>query len=283
MKKSLHKKLAACVMAATAAVTSALSVAAPMSASAVELIGESTFESGASLPWNVIEEAPARQTHEASDGTFNIHIYHNTGPDNIWDLQMRHRGFSILAGHTYKVHWELDSNSDGELYTCIGNYAHSQEVWHNNSTTRESFDQTWERVKIKKGHNEFETVFRAYQEISAAEWCFYFGGKSVGTGVVTYPTDCFPDGTILKFDNLFLTDLEGAGDIVEYNQTVPGDANCDDKVDIADAVLIMQFLANPEKYPISSQGYANADINCEDGVTGLDALEIQMIEAGTKK
>lgn len=72
-------------------------------------------------------------------------------------------------------------------------------------------------------------------------------------------------------------------EIIKFKESeLPGDANCDNTVDIADAVLIQQFLANPEKYPISAQGYINADIVGNDGVTGLDALEIQKIEAAAK-
>ncbi|MBR1823603.1 MAG: glycoside hydrolase family 9 protein [Ruminococcus sp.] len=66
--------------------------------------------------------------------------------------------------------------------------------------------------------------------------------------------------------------------------TVYGDANCDGSVSIADAVLIMQSLANPSKFglqgnsddKITDQGYANADCsNIGDGVTNKDALAIQ--------
>lgn len=70
-------------------------------------------------------------------------------------------------------------------------------------------------------------------------------------------------------------------DITILSDNVAGDANCDGKADIADAVLIQQFLSNPEKYPISKQGYLNADIVGNDGVTSLDALEIQKLEAGS--
>jgi hypothetical protein len=55
-----------------------------------------------------------------------------------------------------------------------------------------------------------------------------------------------------------------------------GDANCDGDVDLADAIFIMQNMANPDKYQISSIGRFNADV-CEtgQGVTVNDALEIQ--------
>ena len=61
-----------------------------------------------------------------------------------------------------------------------------------------------------------------------------------------------------------------------------GDANCDNTVDISDAVLIMQYQANPDKYTISEKGLANADcVDNPKGVTATDALGIQMVEAKT--
>ena len=66
---------------------------------------------------------------------------------------------------------------------------------------------------------------------------------------------------------------------------VYGDANCDGAVDMADAVLIMQTLANPNKYGlngssknhITEQGLANADCDFKtEGLTNNDALAIQM-------
>ncbi len=63
-----------------------------------------------------------------------------------------------------------------------------------------------------------------------------------------------------------------------------GDANCDKDVDMSDVVLIMQNLANPNKYGlngsdtkhITAKGLANADVaEHGDGVTAGDALRIQ--------
>nr|AEV58403.1 scaffoldin C [Ruminococcus flavefaciens] len=68
-----------------------------------------------------------------------------------------------------------------------------------------------------------------------------------------------------------------------------GDANCDGKVDLSDAVLIMQFQSNPSAYGltgsnknhITTQGMDNADVaggasgKGGDGVTTNDALQIQ--------
>lgn len=74
------------------------------------------------------------------------------------------------------------------------------------------------------------------------------------------------------------TTSAGSGDILY------GDANCDGGVDLADAVIIMQELANPNKFGvngsdehhITDKGLKNADCcNIGDGVTNNDALAIQ--------
>ena len=56
-----------------------------------------------------------------------------------------------------------------------------------------------------------------------------------------------------------------------------GDTNEDGEVTLADAVLIMQSLANPDIYQISEQGKLNADVvGNGDGISSNDALAIQM-------
>jgi len=55
---------------------------------------------------------------------------------------------------------------------------------------------------------------------------------------------------------------------------ISGDANCDNKLDMSDAVLIMQTIANPSKYKLTEQGSKNADMD-GDGITSGDALAIQ--------
>ncbi len=60
-----------------------------------------------------------------------------------------------------------------------------------------------------------------------------------------------------------------------------GDTNCDGKVEIADATLILQFLTNKDEYHLTDQGMINADCsNVGDGVTATDALAIQKLDAG---
>ena len=66
------------------------------------------------------------------------------------------------------------------------------------------------------------------------------------------------------------------------SESLKGDANCDGQVDLSDAVMIMQALANPNKYAIdgtaehhlTEQGKLNGDMD-GDGLTVGDAQVIQ--------
>ena len=72
--------------------------------------------------------------------------------------------------------------------------------------------------------------------------------------------------------------VEKKGDTPE--PTDNGDANCDGQLNMADAVLIMQSIANPDKYALTEQGKINADVNKSGDVTNLDALAIQQFKLG---
>ncbi|MDE6781236.1 MAG: hypothetical protein K2J40_07245, partial [Ruminococcus sp.] len=61
--------------------------------------------------------------------------------------------------------------------------------------------------------------------------------------------------------------------------TLWGDANVDGKVSLADAVLIMQALSNPDDYKLSKEGEINADVSDHgDGITPKDAVVIQQVD-----
>ena len=58
-----------------------------------------------------------------------------------------------------------------------------------------------------------------------------------------------------------------------------GDANGDNKVTVADAVAILQYIGNRDKYGLTPTGLANADVDGQPGITGMDALAIQQLDA----
>ena len=63
-----------------------------------------------------------------------------------------------------------------------------------------------------------------------------------------------------------------------------GDGNCDNGIDMADAVIIMQSLANPNKYQLTDQGKYNADVyEAGTGITTNDAQTIQKYLLGLVK
>ncbi len=62
--------------------------------------------------------------------------------------------------------------------------------------------------------------------------------------------------------------------------TLWGDANEDGKVTISDSVAVLQYLCNQNKYKLSANGIANADlVDAGKGITGDDAIAIQKIDA----
>ncbi len=66
--------------------------------------------------------------------------------------------------------------------------------------------------------------------------------------------------------------------------TLWGDANLDSKVNVADAVAVLQYNASKTKYPLEAQGLANADVvDNGQGLTGSDAIAIQKMDAGLIK
>ena len=87
-----------------------------------------------------------------------------------------------------------------------------------------------------------------------------------------------------------IADIVGVGDETptKYSE-LRGDTNCDNNVDLSDAILIMQALSNPNKdgengtdsNHLTHQGRINGDVQGgRDGLTGDDAVEIQRFLIG---
>ena len=97
----------------------------------------------------------------------------------------------------------------------------------------------------------------------------------------------------IDFDNLAEANTDEPYDPDEpQTEIIYGDANCDGDVDMSDAVLIMQSLANPNKFGIdgsddkhiTEQGQLNGDVDISaKGITANDALRIQEFLLGKIK
>ncbi|WP_080676297.1 family 43 glycosylhydrolase [Ruminococcus flavefaciens] len=90
------------------------------------------------------------------------------------------------------------------------------------------------------------------------------------------------DGTVIAGPETVVTPptteppVQDLKEILNSKVTIWGDANADGDVDMGDVVLIMQSLANPDKYKLTEPGIYNADVSeAGGGITANDALSIQ--------
>jgi hypothetical protein len=67
-----------------------------------------------------------------------------------------------------------------------------------------------------------------------------------------------------------------------FDVTLAGDVNLDNKVDIADAVVISAYIGDPEKNFIREQRRINGDVHSRgDGLNANDVLMIQQYLSGS--
>ena len=242
LKKTLGKKvisvLSAAVMATSATATGLGAIA--LTASAGNELGEGTFENGKGLPWHICENATGEMKFDITDGIYAILIKTpggtGYGGEDRWDCQFRHRNLTIERGHTYRVTYSVNPTNSGHMYAKLGDMTNDdKEMWHGNgeklSMTYEegistddlvsklkSASKTGERVDYGQGWDAWKGVTipanqwstYAYEFVvdqtdgaeGTGEWTFHMGG----TGRYTQE-ECFPAGTIVRFDNLALVDM----------------------------------------------------------------------------
>ena len=76
------------------------------------------------------------------------------------------------------------------------------------------------------------------------------------------------------------TSEDTPGTTSDPSNVIWGDANEDENVTVADATTILQYIGNKDKYKLGDKGKKQADIvDNGDGITGTDALAIQMMDA----
>ena len=188
MHKKFSRAIAASLMAATMIAPTVANVA-PMSVSAGQVLGESTFDFKA-LPWHTCETSPAKQDFAIEDGAFHVKVEVAEGGDGEkWDLQFRHRNLNFKAGHTYKVSFEAKAKRSGmELCSKIGNIKGDEEYFVLNGTQMSAGPhmggQWGKAATLSTSYQKFEGTFTPTQDLEAAEWCFHYakGTKYEGNG-----------------------------------------------------------------------------------------------------
>ena len=109
-----------------------------------------------------------------------------------------------------------------------------------------------------------------------------FDGYNFGQAVVeTTTTTTTATTTTTTETTTTVSETTSTTDGLDY--TIAGDVNGDGNVTVADAVAILQFIGNKDKYQLDAQGKKNADVDGVPGVTPNDALTILKVDAGIYK
>ena len=132
-----------------------------------------------------------------------------------------------------------------------------------------------------------DSAAKAYCANSPAAKCYIDNAESYSTNEITIYWNS-PLTYLLALTNTESveepTSTEPSSQTESY---VWGDANVDGQVNIADAVLVMQVVTNPDKYDvgkteisITENGKKYADVDGTKGLTNSDALAIQKFKLG---
>ncbi|MGN1480458.1 glycoside hydrolase family 9 protein, partial [Porcipelethomonas sp.] len=210
MHNKFTKAITASVMAA-AMLTTTVATVAPMTVSAGEILGESTFDYKA-LPWHTCETNPAKQSFDLDNGMFHVTIINPKGGDgDRWDLQTRHRNLNFKSGHKYTITWSAKANRQGVLvYTKIGNIKGDEEYWVSGGQGP-AMGGSWDNAKaveLTTSMQTFTSTFNCTKDLEGVEWAFHYavGGSTTGSG------ENSKAGDEIWFDNMSIVDTTGSQD-----------------------------------------------------------------------
>ena len=180
------KKLIAGIMSLAMVSASSVSFIAPMQASAVQVLGESTFEKKA-LPWYITSTSPAKQDFDLEDGTFHVRVIVAEGAGKErWDLQFKYRNLNFKKGHEYKVSFKAKSSRVGmQLGSFIGTVDGNKEYFELDGRGNEmhmgpDMDGQWplEPVELTTEWQTFEGIFKPTQDLECCQWTFMYARGS---------------------------------------------------------------------------------------------------------
>lgn len=202
---------------------------------------------------------------------------------NTWRLKAADSGFyyvysNLGDGETYLLDLDAGKTANGTnigIYTDTGSTAQHFKFYENDDgsytiVTRATGGKG--AVEVKSALNDSGANIQQW-EVNGHN-CQKWNAEKVEYPPVTTTTTTTTTTTIVT------TSVTTAEPVLKK---FPGDTNVDNEVNLADAILIMQNLANPNGYVIEKQGLINADVVDNDGVTSNDALFIQKCCLGIEK
>ena len=189
--------------------------------------------------------------------------------------------FGVTQGADGKMEGKTTINWDTEKYETY----YYPAIWK--TSTSKKFIGLDHQVALGKDGISLNDFYANY---AASEGSNLDGGKkSDGKTVDADPAKTTTTTTSKTTTTSSSATTTTTTSVVDVSNRLFGDANCDGQVDLADAVLIMQSLANPNKYGTSGtdehhltkEGSANADVEGNgNGITTNDAQAIQLYLLG---
>ncbi|WP_024834592.1 glycoside hydrolase family 9 protein [Ruminiclostridium josui] len=202
MKKRLVKKIAmlvAIVLVLSSSIGQAFALVG-----AGDLIRNHTFDNRVGLPWHVVESYPAKASFEiTADGKYKITAEKigEAGKGERWDLQFRHRGLTMQAGHTYTVKFTVTASRDCKIYPKIGDQGEPYaEYWHIGQ---------WEFLDLKAGVPvTYTDTWRQNVDKSNVEFAFHLAPDK---DKASYEYNGNFQPITFTFDDIYLQDPQFAG------------------------------------------------------------------------
>jgi len=151
----------------------------PPKLSGNELLGQSTFDGGKSIPWMTSFSAPGAGAAAVKDGQFCVDVS-NKGV-NAWDAQAQHRQMVIQKGHTYSIAYMAHATKPIHLKAKIGMSGPPYKEYWTDTVDLTTHPQTF------VGSFTMEAA-----DDATAELAFHFGGSLAGETVAPY-TVCLDD------------------------------------------------------------------------------------------
>lgn len=193
----------------------------PMSVSAGQILGETSFDYKA-LPWHTCESSPAKQDFELTkDGTVHLTIKKAIGAAHEkWDLQFRCRNLDFEAGHTYKVSFRAKASRDGlELCSKIGQpnspYEEYFELGPDGMSNGPHMNGGYPNgpAILSTEWKTFSGEFKVSKKLEGMEWAFHYAEGTEFDGNAK-------DGDEIWFDDMSIEcDEEPDVPVRSYGQT----------------------------------------------------------------
>ncbi len=203
---STLKRITNCIMAVVSAVGACASpniALAYVPPESYEMLVPIDFSNGDMAPWDVLPCSEDGSDLKASvvNGQLQIEIVNNGGED-ICNRALRYgETLQFSEGKTYRVEYSIEASNAGKFYTYIGSESGDVELWHNNvgHADRENFKNSYQCIEIPANQQMHFVSDFVCDENLYPQWAFFFGGAGE-----QFTEECFPDGTILTFDDFSL-------------------------------------------------------------------------------